>query len=149
MIGPAPQPRRDRGARPNSRPRPRLRPGRGGDVRAHGWAVPLGCPSWAGPLRRPRAAGPRAMARAAGPRAAGLGTLARALSRPWAAFAGPRALLLDQAEMAKQKYSHSFCFFLFSRKQFDQFELNFYDNFLYKIYPTMFFSVNSKVASGK
>ena len=38
---------------------------------------------------------------------------ARALSRPWAAFAGPRALLLDQAEMAKQKYSHSFLFSYF------------------------------------
>ena len=30
-----------------------------------------------------------------------------------------------------------FLIFLFSRKQFDQFELNFCDNFLYKIHPTI------------
>ena len=37
------------------------------------------------------------------------------------------------------KVRSQFFVFLFSRKQFDQFELDFYDNFLYKIYPTIFF----------
>ena len=65
-------------------------------------------------------------------------------ARCWAAhvLAGPK--------WPNKIVQSQFLFFLFSRKQFDQFELNFYDNFLYKIYPTIFFcSVNSKVASGK
>ena len=57
---------------------------------------------------------------AAGPRASGRGE-AWAFWL-WAAridmgfFAGPRALLLDRAEMAKQKYSHSFFYFLIFQK---------------------------------
>jgi len=63
----------------------------------------------------------------------------------WAGCAGGRAR--EQAmgccwigpKWPNKIVQSQFLIFLFSRKQFDQFELNFYDNFLYKIYPTIFF----------
>ena len=73
-----------------------------------------------------------ALARAAGPRLAGPSALARAR-----AGRGPRVCWLGRNGQMNRK--DTVLFFLFSRKQFDQFELIFYDNFLYKIYPTIFF----------
>jgi hypothetical protein len=59
----------------------------------------------------------------------------------WAECAGARARVLAGPKWPNKIVKSQFWFFLFSRKQFD---------FLYKIYPTIFFcSVNSKFASGK